>query len=190
MKTHDEVRFALRSADRHLQGLVKIFQVEITEMLHNEIRAGRNWEAALVGVRQVKIPEAESEIRSFLWELVHAFDLSLIFVNENLSLGIALDLVSWKTVDEAATKQGKNSAELQALRALKAGSSFQQIKEYRNFAHRGQLMLMLEVTENGVQGSKLAPEHKGAQSVMDVPVLLSGYLADLRTVMNSIGFWL
>jgi len=113
----------------------------------------------------------------------------LLSINDTLALGLSEDKVSWKTVDETAIKQQKTSHALTALRALNGESWFQEMKEYRNFAHRGQLMLIADVGESGVNACKLAPIAEGAQQVVDVPTQLSGYFTEMQNFMSAHGFW-
>jgi hypothetical protein len=70
MKLPDEVRFALNAAHRHLQRVSRVLDIEIPEILQEAIRSGRGWEAGIPQVKQRAIPEAESEVRAFLWELI------------------------------------------------------------------------------------------------------------------------
>ena len=190
MKLPEEVRFALNSASRHLQRLSHVLDTKIPEILRDASRSGGGWVSGIPRVRQEAIPEAESEIRSFLWELVHSFDLLLQHVNQDLALGLAEDKVTWATISGTATKQQKSSPELIALRSINGGASwFEEMKEYRNFAHRGQLMLLASVGENGVNSSKLAPIAPGARQWTDVPKELLGYLTATQNFMNGLGFW-
>ena len=66
---------------------------------------------------------------------------------------------------------------------------FEEVKEYRNFAHRGQLMLMVDVEEHGVNGAKLEPVAPGALQLNDVPRQLLAYLTATQTFMSGLGFW-
>jgi hypothetical protein len=189
MKVPDELRFAINSAARRLGQLSHILDIEIPEILRDASRAGQGWEAGIPRVQQESIPNVESDIRSFLWELVHAFDLLMQHINQNLGLGLAEHGVTWGSLDSAATRLNVSSAELSALRSLNGTPWFEELKEYRNFSHRGQLMLIPDVGENGVNGSKLEPMVPGVKHPYDVPKQLLGYLTETQNFMNGLSFW-
>jgi hypothetical protein len=138
--------------------------------------------------RAASHPRGRVRGSAFLWELVHSFDLLFQYVNQDLGLGLAEDDVSSGKVDKA-TKQQKSSLELNALRSIDGVPWFEEMKEYRNFAHRGQLMLYVDVAESGVNGAKLEPVAPGALQLNDVPKQLLAYLTATQTFMSGLGFW-
>lgn len=111
-----------------------------------------------------------------------------MFQHVNQALALDEDMVTGKSINDAATKQQKSSPELNALRSINGLAWFKEVGEYRNFAHRGQLMLMVDIAESGLNGSKLEPVAPGAPQLNDVPKQLLAYLTATQSFMSGLGF--
>lgn len=76
-------------------------------------------------------------LRAFFWELTASFDTLLQEINRRFSLGIDESDVRWDTVSKALSGQRKYKRFLSRLSEGYGSPWFTEVREYRNFAHRG-----------------------------------------------------
>ena len=90
-------------------------------------------------------------LRSFFWDLVAAFDLVLVWCNEQFELGIHPRAVSWRCVKDAVsrTQPDEWTRVLATLSRFEADAAFFEIRAYRNYAHRDFLFGNVLVSPTG-----------------------------------------
>lgn len=80
-------------------------------------------------------------LRAFFWELCAAFDTLLQEINRRLELGISEREVDWSTVSQALSVRPKYKRFLSKLSKGYNSDWFSEVREYRNFAHRGTILI-------------------------------------------------
>lgn len=80
-------------------------------------------------------------LRAFFWELCSAFDTLLQEINRRLALGIPVAEVYWHKVSLELSERGEYKKFLKKLEKEFNSPWFVEVREYRNFAHRGTLLV-------------------------------------------------
>ena len=76
-------------------------------------------------------------LRAFFWELTSAFDTLLQFINRKYELGLDQRAVRWDTISKALSERSEHKKLLRDLTSGYNSAWYTDVREYRNFAHRG-----------------------------------------------------
>ncbi len=76
-------------------------------------------------------------LRAFFWELTSAFDTLLQHINRKYELGLDQRDVLWDTVSKELSQRKEHKKLLRRLAKGYNSTWFTEVREYRNFAHRG-----------------------------------------------------
>ena len=86
---------------------------------------------------QVAFNNFYHHLRAFFWELTSAFDTLLQLVNRQYELGLDQRDVLWDTVSKKLSQRRELKPLLRKLAKGYSSEWFTDVREYRNFAHRG-----------------------------------------------------
>lgn len=133
-------------------------------------------------------------LRAFFWELVGAFDATLLWANARFGLGSPERNVKWGTVREspASINADKWLDKKAVLENAWESDWFFEVREYRNFAHRSFLLIQAEYMPSKSGGLNelhfitLLPARVGQAPVRDLIDHLSEYHERMRELGERI----
>lgn len=140
----ESTRYALSAATYHFDGM-RFFMDRLRDMPYE---GGKLSDEA-----QMDFNKLYHNLRGFFWELCASFDTLLQEINRRFELGIQERDVDWSTASEALSQRPEHKKFLRKLSKGYNSRWFTEVREYRNFAHRGTIMV-----EGFAMGSESRPE--------------------------------
>ncbi len=179
-----EAASAVAGARYHLDQIGKLFERPAMR-LPWEWR-DPNFPEATKAQYQIEVNQFHWHLRAFFWELVAAVDVLLVQVNMTHELEIAEDEIAWRTVKTAAERRRISSRPITMLKQTFESDWFTEVRGYRNFAHRGQLITIFDVSEDGNRPpvGGLFPARDGQERSFDLLHQLRGYLEKMQELIH------
>jgi hypothetical protein len=143
----EATRYALSAANYHFRGLRHHLKA-----LNDAQLAGGEFDARA----RDNFNKFYHYLRAFFWELCASFDTLLQEINRRLELSISEREVGWNTVSQALSVKPEYKKFLSKLSRGFNSEWFTEVREYRNFAHRGTI-----IVESASLTSDLGTDRRG-----------------------------
>jgi len=131
--------------------------------------------------------------RAFFWELVASFDTMLQWANRRYGLGVCEHQVKWKRIPRKSSKdQAEWDVKYALLESAWNSEWFYETRMYRNFSHRGFLLVQGEYDDHLGKSKPtlrliwLIPAREGQQEYVDLLQQLSQYLEHMRQLGEKV----